>query len=112
MNIRRILVFLVLAICCITIITMNVNCSSNKEVSDDSIYKNHAEGVQYVGMQTCKTCHQNIYETFIKTGMGQSFGAATKDKSAAHFSNHEKIYDPYLYFYYHPYFKDDSLYIL
>ncbi len=112
MNIRRILVFLVLAFCLITIITMNVNCSSNNNVSENSLYKNHADGVQYVGMQTCKTCHQNIYETFIKTGMGQSFGAASKEKSSGHFSKHEKLYDPYLDFYYHPYFEGDSLFIL
>ncbi len=112
MNIRRILVFLVFAFCLITIITFNINCSSNNTSTENSLYKNHAEGVQYVGMQTCKTCHQNIYESFIKTGMGKSFGAATKEKSAAHFSDHEKIYDPYLDFYYHPYFKGDSLYIL
>lgn len=112
MNIQRILVFLVLAVVLIGIVTININCSSNNNSSEEFLYKNHADGVQYVGMQTCITCHQNIYDSFIKTGMGQSFGAATKEKSAARFSKHEKIYDPYLDFYYHPYFKDDSLYIL
>jgi len=26
----------------------------------------------YVGMQTCRGCHESVYQTFIQTGMGQS----------------------------------------
>src|SRR4030095_17140480 len=50
--------------------------------------------VHYVGMQTCHTCHENIYQTFIQTGMGQSFDHATRQKSAADFSpGHALVYD-------------------
>lgn len=109
---RRVLLFLFVFLSCLVIISFNINCSSNNSNTEELSYKNHADDVKYVGMQTCKTCHQNIYDSFIKTGMGKSFGAATKEKSAAHFSEHTKIYDPYLNFYYHPYFQNDSLYIL
>ncbi len=68
---------------------------------------------QYVGMQTCRGCHEPIYQTFIQTGMGQSFGLATKTKSAADFSEaHALVYDTALDYYYKPYWTNDSLYVL
>jgi len=67
----------------------------------------------YVGMQTCRTCHEPIYQTFIQTGMGQSFGVATSQKTAADFSpDHALVYDTALDYYYKPYFDHDSFYIM
>ena len=67
----------------------------------------------YVGMQTCRTCHEGIYQTFILTGMGQSFGLATKEKSAADFSPaHALVYDSALDYYYKPYWTNDSFFIM
>ena len=67
--------------------------------------------VQYVGMETCKGCHADIYNTYIQTGMGQSFGHATKQKSAADFT-HAPVYDKDLDFYYKPFWQNDSLYVM
>jgi tetratricopeptide (TPR) repeat protein len=89
----------------------NVHCSSNTN-AEVPVYKNHAEGVQYVGMNTCKTCHSTIYETFIETGMGKSFGAASKEKSSGKFDEHSIIYDKELDFYYKPYFQNNVMYIM
>lgn len=67
----------------------------------------------YVGMQTCRGCHQEIYNTFIQTGMGQSFDHATRQKSAADFSpQHALVYDKDLDMYYKPYFQNDTFYIM
>ncbi|HET8962747.1 MAG TPA: hypothetical protein VFM99_02535, partial [Chitinophagales bacterium] len=44
--------------------------------------------------------------------MGQSFSAATQKKSAATFNLHAVIYDKYQDFYYHPFWKNDSMYIM
>ena len=69
--------------------------------------------VHYVGMQTCKGCHEEVYKTFIQTGMGQSFGVASKDKSAADFAPaHALVYDTALDYYYKPYWDKDSFYIM
>ena len=46
--------------------------------SEYHIYKNHHDSVAYVGKETCKTCHFDIYKSFIETGMGQSFSINTK----------------------------------
>ncbi len=68
--------------------------------------------VHYVGMDVCRSCHASVYESFIGTGMGQSFDIASPRKSAADFSPaHALVYDKEKDFYYRPYFIGDSLYI-
>ena len=34
--------------------------------------------VAYVGKETCKQCHYEIYESYMQTAMGQSFGATLR----------------------------------
>lgn len=68
------------------------------------------QNVAFAGMQTCRSCHQQIYDSFMHTGMGQSFSKATPQKSAAHFAPHTVIHDTATGFYYHPFFKNDSLF--
>jgi tetratricopeptide (TPR) repeat protein len=57
-------------------------------------------------------CHQGIHDSFMHTGMGESFDVASKKKSSARFGPHEIVYDKVKDFYYHPFWKDDSLYVL
>lgn len=75
-------------------------------------YLNHSDTAHYVGMHKCMLCHQDIYNTFIQTGMGKSFDHATKQKSAARFEKHTVIYDKYSDFYYHPFWDGDSMKIM
>ena len=73
---------------------------------------NGEEEAHYVGMSECRNCHEPIYQTYIKTGMGQSWGVATKDKSSADFSDkHPPIYDKNLDLYYKAYWKGEEMYI-
>ncbi|NCX95029.1 MAG: pilus assembly protein TadD [Chitinophagia bacterium] len=68
---------------------------------------------RYVGMNTCKGCHEEVYKTFIETGMGKSFGLATPKKSAGDFSPaHALVYDSALNYYYKPFWRQDSLFIM
>jgi hypothetical protein len=70
----------------------------------------HNPKAEYVGMQTCQQCHASIYESFMKTGMGQSWGLANRQKSAADFSTAKAlVYDSVKDFYYRPYWEGDSL---
>jgi len=75
------------------------------------VYLNHDTAVHYVGMDACKSCHLDIDNTFIETGMGKSFGVATRQKSAGNYKNHQPVYDSSLNNYYYPFWKGDSLYI-
>ena len=78
-------------------------------VKDSLTYLNHSDSAKYVGMNTCKLCHQSIYNSFIKTGMGKSLDVATKQKSAADFSK-ATLYDKFSNMHYNAFWKNDSLY--
>lgn len=86
------------------------NCKENPE----NPYKNISDtSAQYVGMEACRQCHEQVYETFIQTGMGQSWGIATKAKSAADYNPSKAlVYDSVKDFYYKPFWDGDSLAIL
>src|SRR4051812_18788540 len=77
---------------------------------DSLVYLNHSDSAKYVGMNTCRQCHQDIYNSFIKTGMGKSFDVATREKSAADFSS-AHIYDAIANFHYNAFWQSDSLYM-
>jgi tetratricopeptide (TPR) repeat protein len=113
-NLRKIshIVFLGFLIVLLVISSCN-NHSDNESkniLADTLVYLNHSDSAKYVGINTCKQCHQNIYNSFIKTGMGQSFGEATELKSKAIFSN-SKLYDSFNHFNYTANFLNKTLYI-
>ena len=102
-------IYLFLAICA----TLLVFCKSPATVEADlTKYPSIRDSVKYVGMQTCKSCHLNIHETFKETGMGQSFDIASPQKSQASYGDHAIVYDENSDFYYKPYFRDSSLYVM
>lgn len=78
------------------------------EVQDP--WLNHHDSAKYVGMDQCRSCHEEIYQSFIQTGMGQSFDHATAEKSVANFE-HALVYDEYSDFWYESYFRDSAMYI-
>jgi Tfp pilus assembly protein PilF len=90
----------------------NWYCSSPKktEEKERTTYAGLSDSAKYVGMETCKGCHSGIHETFSHTGMGMSFDVASKEKSVGEYSKQTQIYDADKNFYYHPYWKGDSLF--
>jgi tetratricopeptide (TPR) repeat protein len=91
--------------------TPDANDTVKPAQKDTLVYLNHTDSAKYVGINTCKLCHQDIYNTFIKTGMGKSFDLATKSKSSGDYHNaviHDKIGD----FYYKAFWMNDSLQFL
>ncbi len=102
--------FLLIAIFISVFVTLQWSCNDNQSV-EKSLYLNHNDSVKYVGMQTCQSCHAAIYNSFIQTGMGSSFGLATRIKSAANFGTHHVVFDKYNNFYYYPFWRNDSMFI-
>ncbi|MCB0521251.1 MAG: tetratricopeptide repeat protein [Lewinellaceae bacterium] len=82
--------------------------TATQKSTTDSPFLNVRDSVAYIGMATCRSCHANIHETFIQTGMGRSFDKATRKKSAAAFDTHAVVYDTLNNFYYYPFFANDS----
>jgi cbb3-type cytochrome oxidase subunit 3 len=102
------IVFILLAI--ITTFCTRTETKNEAETAANT-YLNLADSVQYVGMETCRTCHADIHETFIHTGMGRSFDKANRAKSDAIFDKHAIVYDAQNDFYYNPFFENDELFI-
>lgn len=91
----------------------NLFCGQSSTQADvQSPYLNHHDSVKYVGMDACRACHNQIYETFIQTGMGQSFNVASKQKSAANFGTHQVVFDKLNNLNYYPFWRNDTMYIL
>ena len=80
------------------------SCKKKYEVAQ---YLNVHNDVDYVGINTCKQCHMDIYNTFIETGMGNSFNIAKKQFSSSIFN--KPIHDSVLNFHYLPKWKKDKL---
>ncbi|MFL5763009.1 MAG: tetratricopeptide repeat protein [Bacteroidia bacterium] len=114
-RLRYILTFSLFAV----VVLCMVYCSDSTEkkttgetVSAGPTYLNHSDSAHYVGMGQCRLCHQDIYNSFIETGMGKSFDHASRKKSSAKFEKHTVVYDKFRDFYYHPFWNNDSLMIM
>ncbi len=82
-----------------------------KNGSDDVLatpYLNLQGNVKYVGMTTCRSCHNNVHETFIHTGMGRSFRQANRNNSDAQFGGHAVVYDSLNNLFYYPFLENDT----
>jgi len=89
---------------------LNYQCrTADKVESTSQNYASLDSTTGYVGMQSCRECHQSIYDSYIQTGMGKSFDIASTSKSSGKFDEHQKIYDAIKDFYYQPYWENDSL---
>lgn len=84
---------------------------SKNSVANSDPWLNHGDSATYVGMSTCRQCHGQIYESFIKTGMGKSFDHATRQKSSGDFTS-ARVSDAFADFYYQSFWMNDSLFML
>lgn len=87
--------------------------NSRKEVNvkERSDYAALTENARYVGMQTCAGCHADVHASFLHTGMGKSFDKASITKSSGDFSGHPVVNDFIQNLSYHPYWKDEELWL-
>lgn len=85
-------------------------CGPGKKGSEQAEgYLNLNDTVSYVGINTCKQCHMDIYNSFMHTGMGQSFDYATHTKSKGRFEEAKVLYDKFSDLWYKPFWKGDTL---
>lgn len=75
-------------------------------------YANLHDSVQYVGKEPCRACHVEHYNSFSHTGMGLSFGLATKEKSSGIFGPDALVFDTLSNLYYKPFWRNDSLIVV
>ena len=87
------------------------SCRERKPDKENLPYASLIDSTRYVGMDACKNCHYDKFETFTKTGMGLSFDAATRAKSSARFSDTSMVRDAHRNLLYHPHWLNDSLHL-
>ncbi len=75
----------------------------------ESPYLNHHDSAFYVGKEACRDCHYQNYVSYLRTGMGRSFGYATPAKSDAVIGPDSLIFDKHKNLFYHPFWKDSTL---
>lgn len=97
--------------CSILLSILFFYASCNTASSEEAVYLNHADGVDYVGIEKCASCHQDKHSTFVHTGMGLSFDSASPSKSSALFGKEHQVYDADLQMYYKPYWRGEELFI-
>lgn len=102
--------FFILIVIFINSCEFNSNKTAVKS-NDSLVYLNHSDSAKYVGMQTCKNCHQNIYTTFIETGMGKSIDEASLKKSSGDFSKPILVNDSTKNFNYSANWQNNNLFI-
>ena len=73
-------------------------------------FRNLHDSVSMVGIQTCRSCHHEIYDSYIHTGMGRSFRPAHVNFSDARFDA-DPVYDPSKDLYYLPFIKDSLIHV-
>ncbi|MFN0203139.1 MAG: tetratricopeptide repeat protein [Bacteroidia bacterium] len=75
-------------------------------------YSSLDKNTKYVGNKTCASCHKDIYESYLQTGMGKSFYQPNKANIIEKFDEKALVYDTYSNFYYFPYWAGDSMYVM
>src|SRR5688572_18614709 len=83
------------------------SCKSDSKV--EQAYASLVDSTKYVGIQTCRNCHEDKYQTYIHTGMGLSFDRASRNKSSADFGKDVVVADKFKNLNYHPWWNGDSL---
>jgi lipoprotein NlpI len=86
-------------------------CRRVSPTNEKSAYWAHSDSVHYVGIETCASCHGDIYQSFTQTGMGQSLDFATPEKSLFK-DGHPPLYDAHLNLYYQPFWHNGKLALL
>ncbi len=92
------------------------SCAEGQSSQDNAVpggdYWTLTSEVEYTGRESCQPCHQEIYDSYLKTGMGRSLYRPRRDEIIERFGPEEVVADGYSGYSYHPYWSGDSLYIL
>ena len=100
----------ILPIAIMAMVTVFYTCTKENSSPKTRQYLNLDPTVKYVGKQKCIQCHSDVWHTFQHTGMGLSFGEATKSKSKANYHHSQNtVYDSSLNLYYQSSWKQDTL---
>ncbi len=76
----------------------------------NALYVNTARNVKYLGSESCRDCHLELYEAFMKTTTARSMSRMDTSNIIEQFPQKEPVYDPSLDFYYEMVRRGDKFY--
>lgn len=88
------------------------SCTGPSQTTPEGSYLNLAPEVQYTGRESCKSCHQDIYDTYVQTGMGQSLYRPDPQRSIEDFGPQAIVHDQFSGYTYKPFWRDNELIVL
>lgn len=101
---------IIFLIACIIITSILCQERNNNDITSNQ-FLNLDDTIQYVGIDKCKMCHYDKYQSFINTGMGKSFNKAVQKNSSLALNEDSVLFDKYTNLFYSPFWKDSSLFI-
>ena len=69
-----------------------------------------AQTAEYVGNEACASCHEEIYQSYLRTGMGRSLYPFDPATAPEQFDASARVYDANLDLYYEPFVRGDTLF--
>lgn len=89
------------------------SCSGESATTDSpTTYLNLAPEAQYVGMNACQSCHKEIYQSYLETGMGQSLYRPERGKIIERLGPDEVVFDSHSGYHYYPYWQGNDFLVL
>ncbi len=85
--------------------------ASDPSATGEPAFRNWVETAEYVGRETCGTCHQAQYDTFVRSQMGRSWKHATRALSDADWDNTPVLRDEYADLYFQPFARGEDLFV-
>ena len=62
-------------------------------IRENPEYYNLSEHVSYVGNEECSYCHRDIYNSYLRTGMGRSFYKPNAQPKIENFTSNNHVFD-------------------
>ncbi len=84
--------------------------ASAGKLGSSPIYRNTAPGVAYAGSKACAQCHQEVYDQFTRTGMGQSMARGSDSSQIDKVSSPVNLFDQKIDRHFSVYRKGSDLY--
>lgn len=92
---------------CFNLVSLTACTTGTPESSESTVPATPAE---YVGDESCAGCHEDVYMSYHRTGMGKSVSLFDVDTAPEQFSRNDEIYHAASGYYYRPYLENDTLF--
>lgn len=109
----KIIAFMFVLVISVVVLTESQKIELNEEefVRDgDIIYMNTSRNVKYLGNESCRDCHLELFEAYIKTPTGRSMTKLDTTNIIEDYSIKEAVYDSSLNYYYEMVRKDGKFF--